>query len=134
MFDVLDQTVDMMTTQTGIIPQNYFQTGPYLPCPINHLSPLPLVGGLEKMLKCFRTLIKIGFEKSKPTMQLSYQLLAGSGYRDSTVTGNLLGFTASKEEHTVFKLKVPSSFTQAKHFLKIQKPESKERHPHSFKV
>jgi hypothetical protein len=36
--------------------------------PINHLSPLPLVGGIEERLKCLRALNKVGFEKKpEPT-------------------------------------------------------------------
>jgi hypothetical protein len=32
-------------------------------CPVNHCSPLPLVGMLKGRLKCWKTLIKVGFEK-----------------------------------------------------------------------
>ena len=37
------------------------------PCPINHLSPRPLVSGLEGRLKHSRTLNKVDLEKAKPT-------------------------------------------------------------------
>jgi hypothetical protein len=43
-------------------------TGPQPSFSINLLSPLPLVGGLEKRLWCFITLSKIGFEKN-PSLQ-----------------------------------------------------------------
>ena len=48
-------------------PKNDFLIGPQLSFPINCLSLLPLVGGLEGRLKCLRTLNRVGFEKSKPT-------------------------------------------------------------------
>lgn len=41
---------------------------PHTPCPINDLSHLPLDSGLERRLKLSRTIIKVGFEQSKPTV------------------------------------------------------------------
>lgn len=68
MFDVLDLTDDVLPTKTVITPpKNYFQTDPHPFCLINHLSPLLLVGELEGKLQYLRTLIKVGFEKCKPT-------------------------------------------------------------------
>jgi hypothetical protein len=53
----------------GTAPKNYFYTGPHPPCLINLSFLLPLVGGgLEERLKCSRALIKVVFEKSKPTV------------------------------------------------------------------
>ena len=42
--------------------------------PINHLFPLPLIGGLYGRLKHLRTLIKIGFKNNKPTNKTVYFL------------------------------------------------------------
>jgi hypothetical protein len=42
-------------------------------CPVNLSFLLPLVvGGLEGRLQHLRTLIKVGFEKSKPTVGTNY--------------------------------------------------------------
>jgi hypothetical protein len=51
----------------GISPKNYLQRESQPIFSINLSLTLSLVGGLEGRLKCERTSIKIGFEKSKPT-------------------------------------------------------------------
>jgi hypothetical protein len=52
----------------GIAPKKCFSTVLQLLFPITLSFPLPLMGGgLEGKLKSLRTLIKVGFEKSKPT-------------------------------------------------------------------
>lgn len=53
-FGILGWTADILTMKTGIVPKELLLTGPHLPCPINHLSLLPLVGGLERRLKSLR--------------------------------------------------------------------------------
>jgi hypothetical protein len=50
-------------------PPKLIRKGPLHPCCSNLLYSLPLVdGGLEGRIKCIRTHIKVGFEKSKPTI------------------------------------------------------------------
>jgi hypothetical protein len=50
-------------------PKNYFQTGPHSLVPSTTFSPLPLNGGPELELKHLIALIKVGFEKPKPTVR-----------------------------------------------------------------
>ena len=62
-------TAGILTMKIGIAPRQFLNrsTSPF--CPTNLSFPLPLVGGgLERRLKHLRTLIKVGFEKSKLTM------------------------------------------------------------------
>jgi hypothetical protein len=67
MFGILDWTAEILTTKI-VSPQRTTSKHVYTPpCSIKHLSP-PLVGGLEGRSKHLRTLIKVGFEKSKPTL------------------------------------------------------------------
>jgi hypothetical protein len=59
MLNVLYWTADILTKKIGIAPQNYFCTGPHPPLPINHLPPLPLVGGISGRLKHLKPLLKV---------------------------------------------------------------------------
>ena len=43
----LNWTVGILTTKSGVSPKNYYKIGPQPPFPINLLSLLPLVSGLE---------------------------------------------------------------------------------------
>jgi hypothetical protein len=61
-FDVLAWMTDILTMKIRFAPSNYLKAGSQSP----FLFPLPLVDGLEGRLKNLRTLLKVGFEKSKP--------------------------------------------------------------------
>jgi hypothetical protein len=49
-------------------PQGTISKQVHTPCPISHFPPLPLANGLSGKLKSLRTLIKVAFEKYKPTV------------------------------------------------------------------
>lgn len=53
-FGVLGWTADILTTKTGLVPKELLLAGPHRPCPVTHLSLLPLVGGLERRVKGLR--------------------------------------------------------------------------------
>ena len=67
MFDGLDWTADVLTMKIGIVPKELLLSRSTLLGPINHLSPLPLVAGLEGRLHHLRPLLKVGFEKCNLT-------------------------------------------------------------------
>lgn len=68
MFGILDWTTDILTMKTGIVSKELLPTGPHPPCPINHLSLLPLVGRLEEGDEEFKN--EVGFKTPKPTSVL----------------------------------------------------------------
>jgi hypothetical protein len=67
MFDILKLTANILTTKIGIGLKELLLNRSISPCLINHLSPLSLVVGLEGRLEHLKILIKVGFEKCKPT-------------------------------------------------------------------